>query len=328
MKKLFLSMAAVAMLASCSNDEIVEQAQEQKAAIGFKTFVDKSTRGIANDITTDGTNGTTTAISNFSVWGFMESINGTVFTDESVTLNSNKWGYTNTQYWTGGKTYYFSAIAPTTARQWSYTADAVAGGKITFENSAGTQDLLYESKTLTCDEDPSKQNEVDLTFEHLLSRVKFEFTNGLGNTNITLDVKNVTITNAVNKASIDMAVANPVWTPLPSGENLTNSLNFGNAEDIAKSSSVETDHLYMIPQNQTYTLNFTVEMYQGTVLAETFTHTAVTVPQVNMELGHSYIFSTTLTAESIVPGDDKLHPIEFTVTKVEKWDTFGTGGSF
>lgn len=50
-KLLFIGLAATAMLASCSNDETVEMAQQN--AIAFDGFVNKSTRGIDNDITTE-----------------------------------------------------------------------------------------------------------------------------------------------------------------------------------------------------------------------------------------------------------------------------------
>ena len=51
MKKIFLiGLAATAMLASCSNDETVEMAQNTKA-IGFSSFIDKSTRATDTDLT-------------------------------------------------------------------------------------------------------------------------------------------------------------------------------------------------------------------------------------------------------------------------------------
>lgn len=46
-KLLFIGLAATAMLAGCSNDETVEMAQP--AAIGFESFVDKSTRATESD---------------------------------------------------------------------------------------------------------------------------------------------------------------------------------------------------------------------------------------------------------------------------------------
>ena len=63
-KLLFISLVATAMLAGCSNDEMVETTQS--GAIRFDGFVNKSTRGVADDITT-------ASISNFSVYGFLSS---------------------------------------------------------------------------------------------------------------------------------------------------------------------------------------------------------------------------------------------------------------
>lgn len=51
MKKFFImGMAAMGLaLTACNNDETVEVAKGN--AIGFNTFVNKSTRGAANDVT-------------------------------------------------------------------------------------------------------------------------------------------------------------------------------------------------------------------------------------------------------------------------------------
>lgn len=75
-KLLFISLVATAMLAGCSNDEMVETTQS--GAIRFDGFVNKSTRGVADDITT-------ASISNFSVYGFMTDATGQIFTGEAVT---------------------------------------------------------------------------------------------------------------------------------------------------------------------------------------------------------------------------------------------------
>lgn len=84
----------------------------------------------------------------------------------------------------------------------------------------------------------------------------------------------------------------------------------------------------MIPQTQAYELSFTVEMYQGTKLAQTFEHTEVVVPKYEMKPGYSYVFETTLNADNIVPGAGKLYPIEFTVSSVEGWQqSFTNGGN-
>lgn len=60
MKKIFfIGLAAVAVLASCSKDETVEVAGKQ--AISFDSFVNLSTKGEADDLTSE-------TFRSFQVW--------------------------------------------------------------------------------------------------------------------------------------------------------------------------------------------------------------------------------------------------------------------
>ena len=80
MKKfLFLGIAATAMFASCTNDEMVEM--NPQSAIGFETFVDKSTRA-ATDVTTDN-------LTAFWVYGWRTKGTTTeqIFNAQEVTAN-------------------------------------------------------------------------------------------------------------------------------------------------------------------------------------------------------------------------------------------------
>lgn len=314
----FVGIAAAAMLASCSNDETVEMSQSK--AIKFESFVNMSTRGIANDITKEN-------ITNFSVYGFMRNVSGQIFTNEAVTGSGDSWSYTNTQYWTAGEDYWFSAIAPTTDAQWTYDVNnTTEGGIITFENKEGKQDLLYAYSGLIQCQNPAAQKEVQFTFSHLLSRVKFNFTNSMGNDNTKLVVKNVTITDANGKATCDVSKEEKVWTLTE--DNTKGNLVFDAVSDaetkIENNKSIATDHKYMIPQNQAYKLAFTVEMYQGEVLAKTYTHTDIAVPQTNMLAGNSYVFNAELKPENIDP-EGELYPIEFTVDDVHAWNEWEEG---
>lgn len=76
MKKIFLiGLAATAMLASCSNDETVEMAQQK--AIGFSNaFVNNGTRSIVDP------SFTTTSLEDFAVYGFTQ--NGQIFKGDKV----------------------------------------------------------------------------------------------------------------------------------------------------------------------------------------------------------------------------------------------------
>ncbi len=325
MKKIFLVGLAAAMFASCSSDETLQVAQNNKA-IGFSSFVNKSTRGAAHDITTAN-------ISNFSVYGFMESANGQIFDNEAVTGSGSEWTYGETQYWTAGKNYWFSAIAPTTDANWSYaTNDVTTGGIITFDNTTGEQDLLYAYSGMVECKELSAMDKVGFTFNHLLSRVKFNFTNAMGNDNTTLKVTRVVIMDANNKATCNVSLnaatensaANYTWTLAE--DNVKGELAFTpNTENIANGSALATDHKYMIPRNQTYKLNFIVEMYQGEVLADVFTHEGVEIPAVDMKSGYSYMFSAELNSTNIDP-EEELYPIEFTVTTVKEWEDFNDAG--
>ena len=107
MKKIFLiGLTAAAMMASCSNDETVEMAQ-QKAISFSNAFVNNGTRSIVDPSFTKEN------LTDFAVYGFTQ--NGQIFNGEEVSkggASSTGWSYDNVQYWVPGNTYTFGAIAP------------------------------------------------------------------------------------------------------------------------------------------------------------------------------------------------------------------------
>ena len=89
MKKfLFLGIAATAMFASCTNDEMVEK--NPSSAIGFETFVDKSTRA------TDVTKVNLTAFEVYG-WRTKDAITKQIFDAQDVTANNGVCTYTPLQ---------------------------------------------------------------------------------------------------------------------------------------------------------------------------------------------------------------------------------------
>ncbi len=317
MKKIFLiALVATALTTSCSNDETIEM--PTTTAIRFdNAFVDKTTR--ATDLTTSN-------LADFGVYGFVEKPAGTVFSNEQVTKTGSTWTYDNIQYWTAGKSYWFSAIAPAMSAAWDYypvTAEAGSydgGGRISFNNemAAAKQDLLYawSGEIKTSDPLSTAPAAVEFTFQHLLSRVKFAFTNGFLNENTKLEVSNIKITDANRGGSIDMNVATPSWNI----SSNTFSIPFGGITDaIARNTKKESTHMFLIPANQAYTLTFTVKWIQGNLAVGTYDHT-VTLPTVNMKPGSSYVFNATLDHENTT--GTTLYPIEFDVTEVEGWQDF------
>lgn len=324
-----MAVAAVAMLASCSNDETTGKAVKGNA-IQFDGFVNKSVKGVDDDITNDNLN-------NFQVWGLMSKgeQTGHPFDGTTVTKSGSDWTYTTPVYWENGYKYSFVAIAP--AGFGTFNAPDKVGeyGSIDFENGEGTTDLIYDIDdyyvTNAVSTEGSCPAAIKFTFNHLLSRVKFEFKNAMDD-NSTINVTGVTITNANTKATATLG-ATATWEL--ADDNAPAALNFGDvlldaeATDYAPGAAKATDHKYMIPatsQDQKYTVTFTVTRNHSGV-TDQYNH-KVELPVVTMEQGKSYQFVAELNAQNITGGDPddpnnpELCPIKFTA-EVKDWEDFG-----
>ena len=312
MKKfLFLGIAATAMFASCTNDEMVEM--NPQSAIGFETFVDKSTR--ATDVTTAD-------LAAFELYGWRTKGTTTeqIFNAQAVTANNGTCTYSPLQYWVGGYNYTFEAIAPKSGNN-GVTFNAANGAStITFVSDSET-DLIYDKggKDLTSTTNlTATPGAVGLEFNHLLSRVKFSFVNGFpANSDVTLTVTDVQIDNAGTTATY--TTSNGTWgaTTVPGVVTFASD----DVENIAGMQSAETEHKYLIPADiKTYTVTFTVEMKQGGV-TDTFDHTVtLSTDELLLVAGNSYNLTATLNKDNINPDGD-LFPIEFTAT-VTPWGSF------
>jgi hypothetical protein len=331
MKKLFMiGLAATAMLASCSNDETVEMAQQK--AIGFSNaFVNNGTRSIVDP------SFTTTTLENFAVYGFTQ--NGQIFKGDKVYKGgsaSTGWSYDVLQYWVPGNTYTFGAIAPySVATNVSNVALPESATKVemavAFTNTDADQvDLLHAAPMQIAGTDVTEtySTPVPMTFNHQLSKVKFSFENAVGE-GYNVKVSNVKITDAYTNGTLTVAATGNTW-----GEQKNNNLelNFGNvvandanadeAAFIANAATLESyNEKLMIPMDvtATYTVTFTAELFQGEVSLGSFDHTT-TIKGVEFKLGYCYDFKATLTHENIVDPENPLKPIEFTVDGIEDWN--------
>lgn len=317
MKKLFImGLAAMGLaLTACNSDETVEMAKGN--AIGFKTFVNNSTRGIDDDITKDN-------IKEFKVWGLMNKgeQTGTPFNGTVVNKGDNVWSYTTPVYWEKNYTYSFVALAPSTAK-YVFTAPTAVGtwGSLTFENETGVKDLLFAANNygLANWEGNQCPGDVNMQFNHMLSRVRFNFVNGMDDGS-TLSVKDVKITNAYSKAKATLGanLEGLVW----SDWNTPAEMAFGNAltENFAHNTNGTTDHKYLIPAvDEDLTVKFTVVRTHNGVVDE-YKH-EVNIKKQTLLAGNSYQFSTTFDNTNINP-DEELCPIVFTAT-VADWAAFG-----
>lgn len=327
MKKIFLiGLTAAAMLASCSNDETVEMAQQK--AIGFSNaFVNNGTRSV------DDPSFTTSTLKDFAVYGFTQ--NGQIFNGEKVSKGgaaSTGWSYDNVQYWVPGNTYTFGAIAPysvagNVSNVTLPTGATKVGMEVAFTNTDADQvDLLHAAPAQITGVTPTYTTPVSMTFNHQLSKVKFSFENAVG-VDYNVKVSNVKITDAYAKGTLTVAAAGNNWS---NQTDKTLELNFGNvvadassteASFIANAATLEShNEKLMIPMGSSaiYTVTFTAELYKGGVLLGIYNH-RVEIKNVEFKLGYCYDFKASLTHKNIT-AEDELNPIEFAVTKVEDWN--------
>lgn len=329
MKKLFMiGLAATAMLASCSNDETVEMAQQK--AIGFSNaFVNNGTRSIVDP------SFTTKTLEDFAVYGFTQA--GQIFKGDKVYKGgsaSTGWSYDVLQYWVPGNTYTFGAIAPhSVATNVSDVALPENAKKVemtvAFTNTDADQvDLLHAEPAQIAGTEVTEtyKTPVSMTFRHQLSKVKFSFENAVGK-GYNVKVSNIKIMDAYTNGTLTVAANGNTWN---AQANNTLGLDFGNvvADDatadeaavIANAATLESyNEKLMIPMDATatYTVTFTAELYQGDVLLGSYNH-EVKIENVEFKLGYCYDFKASLTHENIT--DKPLNPIEFDVTNVEDWN--------
>lgn len=315
MKKLFImGLAAMGLaLTACNSDETVEMAKGN--AIGFKTFVNNSTRA-ANDATTDN-------LDEFKVWGLMNNgtQTGTPFVGKKVTKGTDGWSYETPVYWEKGYAYSFVALAPNDAYTFNAPTAINTWGSLTFNNGTGETDLIYATAKQTTVEGNTCPKAVDLTFNHMLSRVRFQFTNGMDDGS-TLTVTDVKITNAYKSGTAELKeVLNDLkWVTDEATDEATGELAFDNATttQFEQNASCVTGHKYMIPATEAYQVTFKVTRTHNGVTDE-YTHT-VDLPAQAMEPGKSYQFVAEFTHENINP-DQVLCQIKFNPT-VAEWGTW------
>ena len=316
MKKLFVAVLAIAAAVACNTAEIVDLPQNPQ--INFaNAFVQNATRAdVAADPSTK-----TADLASFNVWGFMDEAAGQVFVEELVTKSGDAWGYTNTQYWVKGHTYYFAALANyTNAIVDTAGANTYGLGTVAFDNAAaaGAEDLLYAATSVDAT-NAIPESPVALTFSHLLSKVKFTFTNGFANPLATIDVKNVQITNAPAVGTINLAVEN-WWDNNDWAVTGSTTLNFGDVcEKLAIGGKQEcANECLTIPAAQDYVIEFDVVYYQGSVEASK-AHKKVELKDVEFQMGKAYNLAAVIDASNVSEDGEELKPIEFTVVEVKDW---------
>ena len=309
MKKLFISVLAIAGLVACNQEQTLVQQGPSPMEFGG-AFVENATNTTR---AAEDPSFKTATLEAFDVWAWMDNEDGMVLTDENVELVNGKWGYASTQYWAPDHAYFFDAVAPMDSENWKYdlTADE---NTIEFNNNAlGTEDLLYATakvetfgKSLTDEFAPVK-----LTFKHLLSKTKFTFKNGFPVDNVSIVVENIEMTSFKTATYNTVAKA---WGEV-SGDIV---LAYGDVEETFSGDKNESayERLTIPAVAKDYNVTYDVKVYQGENLAYSIEGKTATVAGITFEQGKAYNFVATITPENIVEGG--LQPIEFEV-EVEDW---------
>lgn len=327
MKKLFTLALAFAALASCNTVETLESTPAGQIAFD-NSFVEIKTREAVDPSITTAT------IDAFDVWAIMDANTGVVFEGERVSKGEDGvWSYSNLQYWMAPHNYYFFAVAPVDDANITVDASEINPygiGKISFVNEKGSCDLLYTEKEIFSDEAfVNAPQKVSLQFGHLLSKLKFSFTNRFPNENSYIVVKNITITDAPKLGEIALNVNTDIaWQTTP-GE--TTALVFGDVEGakrlaVGESGDCATQCL-TIPADNTrrYNIEFDVELYNGDQLGMT-SHKVVKLEGQAFEIGKQYALQADITPDNIA--DKALQPIEFDVITVNSWVDGDINGKF
>lgn len=336
MKKILFALCAVATFASCSKSEVLSYDQE---AIGFdNAFVDNATRSVE-----DPSFSTTNMFTDFAVYGFVEgaSVFNGIKVGKGITNGelTSEWKYAGTQYWIAGANYDFYAVAPFSG-DWAIktgTTPTDAGATITFTNNDGTQDLLYAGIVERLGA-ASGNTAVALTFNHILSKVKFSFKNGYNASSATICVRDIRITNAYETADATLAKDNAETTNV--NEAITwdyhagaVEIAFGNATteaayatdvyavdnnnlaeyDYAYNNTVESYYeRFVIPaQSKEWNISFIVDLLVSGQRIKSYNHTAKLTTA--FEPGKAYDIAATIDATNIDPATSQ-EPIEFTAT--------------
>jgi hypothetical protein len=332
------TFAALALLTSCSSEETLDVPIGNPIEFAYSN-VDASTRtDEGNETTTTTTTSTTAEDPSFTTkslqnkgfivygWVAKNSASALLFDGVSVSYSTtdSKWGYTNTQYWVDGGKYTFMAIAGnngTVAIKSDDGKTAASAPAITGFSSDGKTDLIFAAPAAYTGSQSAQT--VNLTFKHQLAKAKFTFTDGMpSNSNITIKVTGIKISDAVTGGDVKLSTSSPSWTPSAT----TGELSFGDAlqgDGYISSSGTQSQYeRIMIPvSSKEYSVSFSTDIYQKDIKIKTATHTAKIT--VTLEGGKAYNFTAKLDVDN-VDGGSGLNPIVFDETVSDWGDSSNT----
>lgn len=308
MKKSFLMLGVAAMaLASCTQNEVVEYAENR--AIQFGTFVNNNTRAV-----TDLTTGTLTS---FYVFGDYDGGASLAFSNTQVEgTNGNSYTPVNPAYWQTGKTYEFGAYSNGNAKLTDVT---FSNGTLTISKYSvnNANDLVAATASEISAPAAGEEQSVPLTFKHLLSKVKFTFSTSAVPEAFRMEVSNLTFEGIKTDATCVFSknAISTEWSGTPAAYTVPT------LDDYAVTGGeASTEDILVIPQKNTdITASFTVTIYDQKTGAQIATNdfTASLNSSEKWVEGNVYNYTATINPDKV---DGKLKPITFTVEEVSEWN--------
>lgn len=334
MKKHFLFFAmAVAAMTSCMKDEVVASYEPAPQAIGFESFVNKTTKAIGSTTTPGVDNsGAVSGLSKFYVHGNYGTTApySSVFDEVEVTGAVEngviKWSYTGgTKYWTAN-TYHFAAYAQ--GDNDNAPANVTLTGNI-FAIDDVTIPYTTEAETVTTSDakdlvaalvqtegTQGRTAPVDFTFKHLLSKIKFTITNT--DSQFTMNITDLTITGVKfngdfsSTTSADWNPSQSEWTT--SGEALANFIPIESQPDMDPDDFIESDEFFVLPQGlASVYVNVRADFYDGSdkVFTKTISREISASEAIAWEPGRAYNYTIGLPSAA--------KPIEIGTVTVGGW---------
>lgn len=326
-RSLFWLGAAAMALASCTNSEVMEVAENR--AIGFSSFVGKPTKAVtAVESLSDGQYYVFGNYNDQSTW------DGQAFNNEINTA---------TYYWQTGKTYRFGAYADGAGGKLDDTqvSFSATDQKLTFTNYTpnDSKDLVVAATDDISADNYTGGNKVDLTFSHMLSQVKLTFTTDAADT-YKLTITDVKINGAVSTATGTYIEGTGASWDTGSATAGYSYEDFKTTTDGTIAISKETPASQVklvIPQGSTNSLTVT---FTATIKGEKPAGTSIHTKNFTATLGHNlttsgatantwsagycYNYTAKIDIDDIVDNASSLVPITFTPSVTDWIDAGNT----
>lgn len=328
MKKSFLMLGVAAMaLASCTQNEVVEYADSR--AIQFDAFVGKSTRAVT-ELETSG-------LTQFNVFAY-HGDNIVDYNNVAVTGNNDDgWTPAANAYWQADNAYEFAAYSDQNKAITSESGVSFAGKTLTFTGyTVDEKDLVAAQTSVASQTDVNSYTAVNLTFYHMLSQIKFTFTNSDA-ADYNLAISNIKITAGKTAngtfTMTDLGAPSITWNATDSNNGV---YTIANITDIAEGANqtTESESLLILPQNtDNLKVTFTATLTDagGAKIAEGNFEASLDIDggaqTSNWMPGYRYNYTATLNGGDVPvyptdPEDPDAKPkkIEFSNVTVNPWE--------